>query len=61
MKEYTIDFYNNDEFTASYWIFATSLQMAIETACQELYLDEYPATYYVVYSQDSNETKEGWL
>lgn len=61
MENYTIDFYNNDEFTASYGVLATSMEMAIESACQALYLDGCPATYYVVFSQDLNETTEGWL
>ena len=61
IADYTIDFYEDDEFVASYTLLSSDIDFAIQMGLQELYLDGYPATYYVTYSNTSNESKEGWL
>ena len=61
MIDYTIDFYEDDEFVASYTLLSSSIGYAIQMALQEIYLDGYPASYYVAYSNTSNESQEGWL
>ena len=61
MRDYTIDFYDYDEFSTSYTLLSTDIDFAIQTALQEFYLDEHIATYYIAYSNDSRETKSGWL
>jgi hypothetical protein len=59
MVDYTIIFYENDEYVVSYTLSSSTIDTAIQMGCQELYLDGYPASYYVVYS--NSESKEGWL
>ena len=61
MTDYTIDFYEDDEFVVSYTLSSSDIDFAIQMGLKKLYLDGYPATYYVAYSNISNESKEGWL
>ena len=61
MKHYIIDLYKNDEWVITYELSDESIETAIRRVIQEAYYDDYDVDYYIAYTEENNESKEGWV
>lgn len=59
MTEYIIDLYKNNDYVTTYLVTDESIQLATKRAIEEVYSDGYNIDYYITYSDETSETKEG--